>query len=133
MEPVTDATLRCVAGSHRWDKPVLPTRWLSEENFYPDADRYMPVPDPDADPSTHRVLEWPMEPGDAVAFNFKTLHGARGNLSSDRRRAFSLRLVGDDARYVTRPGRTSPPFPDHRMVDGQRLREDWFPILWSNG
>ena len=40
-----------------------------------------------------------------------------------------LRLVGDDARYVTRPGRTSPPFPEHGMTDGDRLRDDWFPTL----
>jgi ectoine hydroxylase-related dioxygenase (phytanoyl-CoA dioxygenase family) len=71
-----------------------------------------------------------MEPGDAVAFNFRTLHGARGNLAATRRRAFSLRLVGDDARYVDRPGPTSPPFPGHGMEMGQRLREDWFPVLW---
>ncbi|MBV7394160.1 phytanoyl-CoA dioxygenase family protein [Mameliella sediminis] len=128
LDPVTDATLRCVAGSHKWDKPVLPTRWLSEENFYPDEDAYMPVPDPDAEGMT--VLEYPMAPGDAVAFNFDILHGARGNERAERRRAFSLRLVGDDARYVTRPGRTSPPFPGHGMQDGQRLREDWFPILF---
>ncbi|MBY6112878.1 phytanoyl-CoA dioxygenase family protein [Mameliella alba] len=128
LDPVTDATLRCVAGSHKWDKPVLPTRWLSEENFYPDEDAYMPVPDPDAEGMA--VLEYPMAPGDAVAFNFDILHGARGNERAERRRAFSLRLVGDDARYVTRPGRTSPPFPGHGMQDGQRLREDWFPILF---
>ncbi|MEC7141397.1 MAG: phytanoyl-CoA dioxygenase, partial [Pseudomonadota bacterium] len=46
-----------------------------------------------------------------------------------RRRAFSLRFVGDDARYVERPGRTSPPFPGHDMQPGQRLREDWFPVV----
>ena len=34
VDPVTEASLRCVAGSHLWSKPVLPTRWLSEENFY---------------------------------------------------------------------------------------------------
>lgn len=130
MDPVQESTLRCVAGSHRWEKPVLPTRWLSEKDFYPDADLYMPVPDPDADPDTYRVLEWAMEPGDAVAFHYKTLHGARGNNSTTRRRAFSLRLLGDDARYVTRPGPTSPPFPGHDMVDGQRFREDWFPTIF---
>ena len=70
-----------------------------------------------------------MVPGDAVAFDFRVLHGARGNDSPIRRRAFSLRLVGDDARFVTRPGRTSPPFPGHDMVAGDRLRDDWFPIL----
>ena len=74
--------------------------------------------------------EWALEPGDAVAFNFGVLHGARGNDSPTRRRAFSLRLVGDDARYVTRPGPTSPPFPGHDMAEGQRLREDWFPVLF---
>ena len=127
LDPVTDATLRCVAGSHMWPKPVLPTRWLSEESFYPDEDAYIPVPDPDAEGMP--IREWALEPGDAVAFHFDTLHGARGNETSDRRRAFSLRLVGDDARYTSRPGRTSPPFPGHDMVEGQRLREDWFPVL----
>ena len=127
MDPVTEATLRCVAGSHRWEKPVLPTRWLAESSFYPESDAYMPVPDPDAEGMT--VREWAMEPGDAVAFDFLTLHGARGNSTDRRRRAFSLRLVGDDARYVERPGRTSPPYPGHGMQAGQRLREDWFPML----
>ena len=127
MDPVTDATLRCVAGSHRWTKPVLPTRWLAESSFYPDSDAYMPVPDPDAEGMV--VREWALEPGDAVAFDYLTLHGARGNTTDRRRRAFSLRLLGDDARYVERPGRTSPPYPGHAMQPGQRLREDWFPML----
>ena len=128
-DPVTDATLRCVAGSHLWPKPVLPTRWLNEDNFYPDEQAYIPVPDPDAEGM--EIREWPMQPGDAVAFSYGTLHGARGNVSASRRRAFSLRFVGDDARYVERPGRTSPPFPGHGMAPGERLREDWFPIVFA--
>lgn len=128
LDPVKDATLRMVAGSHKWKKPVLPTRWVSEESFFPNEDDYMPIPDPDAEGM--RVLEWEMEPGDAVAFNYHILHGARGNTATSRRRAFSLRLLGDDARYVERPGPTSPPFPGHEMQEGQKLREDWFPMLW---
>ena len=128
VDPVTDATLRCVAGSHLWAKPVLPTRWLAETSFYPNESDYMPVPDPDSE--AMEIREWEMEPGDAVAFNYGILHGARGNDSSARRRAFSLRFVGDDTRYVERPGRTSPPFPDHGMMPGQRLREDWFPVVF---
>lgn len=127
LDPVREASLRCVAGSHLWEKPVLPKRWLAETDFYPDPADFMDVPDPDAEGM--RVLEWNLEPGDAVAFNFKVLHGARGNETLRRRRAFSLRLIGDDARYVERPGRTSPPFPGHDMQPGQRLREDWFPVL----
>ncbi|MFO6464367.1 phytanoyl-CoA dioxygenase family protein [Jannaschia sp. KMU-145] len=125
LDPVRDATLRLVAGSHLWDRPVLPTRWLSEEAFFPGD--YRPVPDPDAEGM--RVLEWEMAPGDAVAFSFDTLHGARGNVAERRRRAFSLRYVGDDARVVDRPGPTSPPFPGHGMAAGERLREDWFPVV----
>jgi ectoine hydroxylase-related dioxygenase (phytanoyl-CoA dioxygenase family) len=127
LDPVRDATLRCVAGSHLWEKEVLPTRWLSQEDFFPDEGQYMQVPDPDAEGMT--VVEFEMEPGDAVAFNYRTLHGSRGNHATSRRRAFSLRLVGDDARYTERPGPTSPPFPGHDMQQGQRLREDWFPVL----
>lgn len=127
LDPVSDATLRCVAGSHRWPRQVLPTRWLAETDFYPDPGDWMPVPDPDAEGMD--IREWALEPGDAVAFDFLTLHGARGNTTQNRRRAFSLRLIGEDARYVERPGRTSPPYPGHGMQAGQRLREDWFPVL----
>lgn len=131
LDPVTSASLRSVAGSHLWDKPVLPTRWLSEASFYPDESAYQPVPDPDVE--AMEIREWEMEPGDAVAFSFGILHGARGNSTPARRRAFSLRLLGDDARYVERPGPTSPPFPGHGMTPGQRLREDWFPVIYRRG
>ena len=89
----------------------------------------MPIPDPEAEGM--QILEWEMEPGDAVAFHYRTLHGTRGNTTTNRRRAFSLRLVGEDARYVERPGPTSPPFVGHGMQPGARLREDWFPVLRS--
>lgn len=127
LDPVREASLRCVAGSHLWPKEVLPKRWLADTSFYPDPEKYMPVPDPDAEGMV--IREWQMEPGDAVAFDYLTLHGARGNETGDRRRAFSLRLVGEDARVVDRPGRTSPPYPGHNMKAGERLREDWFPVL----
>ncbi|MDG1352102.1 MAG: phytanoyl-CoA dioxygenase family protein [Sulfitobacter sp.] len=128
LDPVTDATLRCVAGSHGWEKPVLPTRWAKGDAFF-DPEPYMPVPDPDAEGMD--IREWHMVPGDAVAFNYGTLHGARGNSAAARRRAFSLRLLGDDARYTQRPGPTSPPFPGHDMQQGQCLRSDWFPTLYT--
>ena len=108
VDPVNESTLRLIAGSHRWEKLVLPTRWLSNEDFYAESDDYLQVPDPDAEPGNFEVLEWEMEPGDAVAFHDRTVHGARGNRSNTRRRAFSMRVVGDDARYICRPGPTHP-------------------------
>lgn len=129
LDPVKETTLRFVAGSHLWKKAILPTSWAAQTDFYPDEKTYMPVPDPDAEGM--RILQWQMEPGDAVAFHYKTLHGARANLTGMRRRAFSVRLNGDDARYVGRPGPTSPPFPGHGMSEGERLREDWFPVIFK--
>lgn len=129
VDPVVEATLRCVKGSHKWEKEVLPTRWLSDENFYPDQHDYLPVPDPDKE--NMEILAWPLQPGDAVAFNFRTMHGARGNQSTIRRRALSIRFVGDDVVFCQKPGKTSPPFPDHNMCEGQKLREDWFPVIFD--
>ena len=129
VDPVREATLRLIAGSHRWEKWVRPVRWLDDSNFYSDGADYVPVPDPDREALP--VLEWDLEPGDAVAFDFRTVHGARGNAADGRRRVLSLRWVGDDVRFGTRPGPTSPPFAGHGMAAGDRLREDWFPVVWG--
>jgi len=131
LDPVREASLRFIAGSHRWDRMVRPVSWADDSDFYQGDHDWTPVPDPDANPAANRVLEWPMDPGDVVLFDFRTVHGARGNTSPNRRRALSLRWMGDDARYVDRPGRTSPPFPGHGMRSGDRLRADWFPVLWT--
>lgn len=108
-----EATLRLIAGSHQWSQWVLPLRWKDDGNFYEDSSRYRPVPNPDIEPNMS-VLEWEMEPGDAVLFDFRTVHGARGNLSTSRRRVLSLRWLGEDVRYAERPGKTSP-YPNHGM------------------
>jgi len=75
--------------------------------------------------------EWKTEPGDVVAFNFKTIHGANANIANTISRTLSFRLLGDDAVYKQRPGRTSPSFPGINQKNGERLREDWFPTLVS--
>jgi ectoine hydroxylase-related dioxygenase (phytanoyl-CoA dioxygenase family) len=132
LDPVSkNETLRLVAGSNHWSKLVLPVKWLDDAEFYGARnDEYMTLPELDDPASTETILEWEMQPGDAILFDFRTVHGARGNLQNQRRRAFSMRWVGDDGHYIERPGRTSPPFPGHEMSDGQKLREDWFPVLW---
>ena len=91
--------------------------------------KYAPIPDPDKDPAKYPTLEWEMKPGDAIAFHFNAVHGARGNPTNIKRRVLSLRFIGDDAKYIQRDGKTSPPFPNHNMTDGQKLREDWFPFI----
>ena len=134
LDPVTEEnTLLFLSGSHQWEHFIRPVKWLDDANFYDGEQTFIDVPEPGTMPADQTVLGWPMQPGDAVAFDYRCAHGARGNTGPNRRRAFSVRLVGDDVRYVTRPGRTSPPFPSHDMTDGDPLREDWFPVIWPNG
>lgn len=60
VDPVREATLRLIAGSHQWSQWVLPLRWKDDGNFYEDSSRYRPVPNPDIEPNMS-VLEWEME------------------------------------------------------------------------
>jgi ectoine hydroxylase-related dioxygenase (phytanoyl-CoA dioxygenase family) len=134
LDPVSKSeTLRLVSGSNRWPKLVRPVTWLDDADFYNGKqDDYMNLPsiEDDAEDNKLDILEWEMEPGDAVLFNYRTVHGAKGNMQQNRRRAFSMRWLGDDARYIARPGKTSPPYPGHNMINGEHLRKDWFPVLW---
>ena len=45
----------------------------------------------------HQILGWALEPGDVVFFHMLTVHHAYGVPGAHRRRAFSLRFLGDDA------------------------------------
>jgi len=47
-----------------------------------------------------------------------------------RRRVTSIRWVGDDARFVKRPAKTSPYFPDLEYEDGALFSGEQFPILY---
>jgi ectoine hydroxylase-related dioxygenase (phytanoyl-CoA dioxygenase family) len=124
-----DTAVEFIAGSHRWG------RWFRPEKFdrtalYED-DGLEAVPDIDAERGRYRVLGWDLEPGDAVAFHFLTLHGAPGNRATGRRRrAFSARVVGDDARWAVRKGRTSPPFAGVTLAPGDPLQGPEFPVLY---
>jgi ectoine hydroxylase-related dioxygenase (phytanoyl-CoA dioxygenase family) len=129
LDPVTtENTLRLVLGSHLWPKLLRPKKWAGGEDFYANDAEFMDLPEVES--PSYAILEQALEPGDAIVFNYRTVHGARGNTGNRRRRAFSARFVGDDARFIQRPGRTSPPYPGIGQTTGERLREDWFPTVW---
>jgi len=68
--------------------------------------------------------------GDVVAFHFRTLHSAPGTQGhAQRRRIVSFRYVGDDARWTTRPWKTSPPFEPNGLHEGDVLDDNRFPII----
>jgi len=124
-----DTVPEFVAGSHRWGKFFRPEKF--NRTALNQDDGLEPVPDIDGNRSDYRILGWAMEPGDAVAFSYLTLHGAPANLqAANRRRAFSLRVVGDDVRWAVRKGATSPPFRGVTLAHGALLEAPEFPLLW---
>jgi ectoine hydroxylase-related dioxygenase (phytanoyl-CoA dioxygenase family) len=125
-----EVAVRFVAGSHRWPKLCQPRHFI-DGAAYADTDReFDPVPDIEAEPGRFDVRAFDLEPGDTLLFSFRTLHGSGAGRVGARRRAFSTRWLGDDVRYCERPVQTSPPYPGIDLRPGQRMREDWFPVLW---
>ena len=124
------STLEFVAGSHRWGRSFRPERF-NRQALNPE-DGLEPVPDIDNDRDRYRILGWELEAGDAVAFDFRTLHGAPGNAAIDRpRRAFSSRWVGEEVRFARKANIvTSPPFPEVDLADGAALEHPSFPLVW---
>ena len=134
LDPIDEAVaLRFAKGSHRWPGLFYPKVFLDGSNLYKDNSGLSEVPDIDGDPDQYPVLSWGMEPGDAVIFNYRTLHGTTAAEVKNRRRAFVSRWMGDDITFCARTGETSPPYENHGMTDGDPMREDWFPVMWRRG
>ena len=128
LDPVPrDISIEYVAGSHL-GQAFRPDRFDGTTLYANDG--AVPVPDIDAARDRFTLLGWAMQPGDAVAFTFRTLHGAPGNAGAERRRVVSFRWVGDDATFARRPGRTSPPFPHVDLPHGAPLDGPDFPVVW---
>ena len=123
-------SLNCISGSHKWNKLHKPKRFDGTDLF--ENDDSEDVPDVDSNKENYKILSWALEPGDAVAFNFRTLHGAAGNTGiASRRRVFSARWVGEDAVFVDRKGKGSPSFEHLTLQDGDKLIGEDFPLIYN--
>ena len=131
VDPVApESTLEFLAGSHL-------RGWLMPRTFMDHQAKWFPegtleeLPDIEAHRDDVEILGWALEPGDAVFFHMLTLHHAYGVPGAHRRRAFSLRFLGDDAVHAPRPWRTSPPFDglEDELADGAPMDHDLFPLL----
>jgi ectoine hydroxylase-related dioxygenase (phytanoyl-CoA dioxygenase family) len=124
--------LEFVSGSHQWGKSFRPQRFNGQP--LNQSDGLEEIPDINANRDNYNIVGWDLMPGDAVAFDYRTLHGAPANHStSTQRRAFSLRLVGDDVRFVRKQNIvTSPPFNHVTLQHGDPLVGDEFPLLYQH-
>ena len=126
-----NSSMEFVKGSHKWNKTFLPTKFKGHEYEHKDNE-FERIPDIENERENYDIVSWSCELGDAIAFNYSTVHAAYGNNSNNRRRAFSIRFTGDDARYIKRKGEMSPPFPNLKLKDNEVLDSDTFPVLISS-
>jgi ectoine hydroxylase-related dioxygenase (phytanoyl-CoA dioxygenase family) len=131
LDPVArSSAVEFIGGSHKWGKHYKPLSFNGE--YYEHQTEEEILPDIDAHRDDYNILGWDLEPGDAIAFNYLTIHGAPGNNSATHaRRAVSFRWLGDEAVYVSRGGKTSPQYPHliNVLSTGDPLPEDEFPFV----
>lgn len=131
VDPVpVESTLEFLAGSHLggW---LMPRSFMdSQAKWFPEGTLHE-LPTIEGFRDQHQILGWALEPGDVVFFHMLTVHHAYGVPGANRRRAFSLRFLGDDATHAPRPWRTSPPFEglEAELPAGAPMDHPLFPLL----
>lgn len=113
VDPVNaeSSALEFVAGSHLWDKRWKP---VGAGGVVVSSEDLEYLPDINADREKYNIVSWDLEPGDALLFHARTVHGSRGNRSPNQaRRAITTRWCGDDVVF--------------RPIEGQ------MPIVWAHG
>lgn len=134
VDPVSrEDCLEVVVGTHRGP-------WLMPRSFLDHRAKWFPegslaeMPDYEAHRDSLEIVTADLQPGDCIAFHMLAVHGAPGVAGSNRRRVFSLRLLGDDMVFAPRDWTTSPDMtavfdgPDSRRP-GEPLTGEWFPRL----
>jgi len=131
LDPVpAESRLEFIAGSHRWGRRFVPRRFIDRSPYGAADERFELLPTDDELLAGQRVIGWEVEPGDVIAFQYRTLHGAPGNASTTRRRAVSLRWLGDDVTFGERPWDVSPPYEPNGLTVGEPLGDDpRFPVV----
>ena len=134
VDPVSrEDCLEVIAGTHRGP-------WLMPRSFLDQQAKWFPegslteMPDYEVERDRHTIVTADLRPGDCIAFHMLAVHGAPGVSGANRRRVFSLRLLGDDMVFAPREWVTSPDMnavfdgTDDRVA-GEPLTGDWFPRL----
>ncbi|KTC68153.1 Phytanoyl-CoA dioxygenase [Legionella birminghamensis] len=133
VDPISPkAALRFISGSHLGP-------WLMPRSFMDQQAKWFPegslaeLPDIERNPQDYEIKSWAMQPGDILCFHMLSLHSSQGAESTQGRRAFSLRFLGDDIIHAPRAWTTSPDFPGlaNELAAGASMRHPLFPVVWG--
>ncbi len=133
LDPVPrQACPEFVAQSHASGKLYYPRLFKDHSNYGSGVDGFDSIPDIDTDRDNYQLLSWDLDPGDCIVFHMRTIHGAPNTVGmKNRRRGFSTRWLGDDARFAVRAWTTSPPYPEVKLSPGDPMQHESFPAIWT--
>lgn len=92
------------------------------------------IPDIEANRDAFDVRRYELQPGDAIFFDFLSVHGAPGFPFPGPRRVLSLRYLSAQAKHAPRAWRTSPPFDglEAELGAGAAMDHPLFPVVWPH-
>lgn len=133
LDPVPQtACPEFIAGSHQSGVLYYPRLFINHQNYAGGEEGFETIPDIDAHREDYDVLSWDLGQGDCIVFHMRTIHGAPATTGlKTRRRGFSTRWLGDDARFAVRPWKTSPPYREVSLNPGDPMEHASFPIAWQ--
>ena len=134
VDPVPRAGCLEVVASTQQGPWLMPRTFLTgEAKWFPEGS-LLELPDIDAKPSAYDIRSYDLRPGDAIFFDFLSVHGAPGFPFDTRRRVLSLRYLSDEVRHAPRRWRTSPPFEglEEELPAGAPMDHPLFPVVWTN-
>lgn len=130
--PTTDVTedssLEFWRGSHKSNELYMP-KGFSDGRALGNNSDFVELNENDI-PQCERMT-FDMKAGDALVFFNNTVHGSRPHVSSEPRRALSIRMLLDGAKMTTKYVNATPPFDRMgvTVIEGAEVPER-FPQLW---
>lgn len=133
------SALEFVRGSHTWGKSYRPivadgSREAMNKVWDGFGDMSHAIPNEvvafEDDPQ-YEILQFAVEPGDALLFDYRMLHRSRGNPTPNRRVAVSWRWLGDNATWAWERGKDPTVNQSHtHLQPGELITDDeTFPIV----
>lgn len=129
-----------VRGSHKWGRRFNPIGSGRSKTYAGGGGEVPsdlePMPDIADHMADYDIVNFDTDPGDIIVSNLLVCHGAPGNATDRRRRAFGVRYTGDGATYAVRTNATFniTPAVDPGLADGDPFPNDpnhhIYPRVW---
>lgn len=121
-----NGSVEYVKGSHQWGEKYRPASFGIGNQY---TENIPAVPDVDAMREQLDIVHFDLKPGDCTVHHALTVHGAPGNKSTVRRRAYTSRWAGADVVFRPREGlQEMPEFPP-TLRSGDPLDSDLWPVV----